>query len=93
MIPSAATAPALISIGVGMLNSMRQVNYSDYTEAFPAFLCIAFTLFGNNIANGICVAIPVYLLLKLISGKVKEINAVLIIVTAVCGLYFYTLVR
>ena len=69
MIPSAATAPALISIGVGMLNSMRQVNYSDYTEAFPAFLCIAFTLFGNNIANGICVAIPVYLLLKLISGK------------------------
>ena len=39
MIPSAATAPALISIGVGMLNSMRQVNYSDYTEAFPAFLC------------------------------------------------------
>ena len=93
MIPSAATAPALISIGVGMLNSMRQVNYSDYTEAFPAFLCIAFTLFGNNIANGICVAIPIYLLLKLISGKVKEINAVLIIVTAVCGLYFYTLVR
>ena len=93
MIPSAATAPALISIGVGMLNSMRQVNYSDYTEAFPAFLCIAFTLFGNNIANGICVAIPAYLLLKLISGKVKEINAVLIIVTAVCGLYFYTLVR
>ena len=93
MIPSAATAPALISIGVGMLNSMRQVNYSDYTEAFPAFLCIAFTLFGNNIANGICVAIPVYLLLKLISGKVKEINAVLIIVPAVCGLYFYTLVR
>ena len=83
----------LIIIGVGMLNSMRQVNYSDYTEAFPAFLCIAFTLFGNNIANGICVAIPVYLLLKLISGKVKEINAVLIIVTAVCGLYFYTLVR
>lgn len=93
MIPSAATAPALISIGVGMLNSMRQVDYSDYTEAFPAFLCIAFTLFGNNIANGICVAIPVYLLLKLISGKGKEINAVLIIVTAVCGLYFYTLVR
>ena len=93
MIPSAATAPALISIGVGMLNSMRQVNYSDYTEAFPAFLCIAFTLFGNNIANGICVTIPVYLLLKLISGKGKEINAVLIIVTAVCGLYFYTLVR
>ena len=93
MIPSAATAPALISIGVGMLNSMRQVNYSDYTEAFPAFLCIAFTLFGNNIANGICVAIPVYLLLKLISGKVKEINAVLIIVTAVGGLYVYTLGR
>lgn len=93
MIPSAATAPALISIGIGMLNSMKQIEYADYTEAFPAFLCIAFTIFGNNIANGICVAIPTYLLLKVFSGKLKEINYVLIIVTAVCCMYFYTLVR
>lgn len=93
MIPSAATAPALMFIGIGMLNSMKNINYDDLTEAFPAFLCITFTLFGNNIANGICIAIPVYLLMKLFSGKHREINYVLYILTAVCLLYFYTLVR
>lgn len=93
MVPSAATAPALMIIGIGMMSSVSQINFEDYTEAFPAFLCIAFTLFGNNIANGICVAIPAYLILKLISGKIKEIGYVLVIITVFCGLYFYTLVR
>ena len=93
MIPSAATAPALMFIGIGMLGSMKNIHYEDLTEAFPAFLCITFTLFGNNIANGICVAIPVYLLMKLMAGKRKEINYVLYILTEVCALYFYTLVR
>ena len=72
MIPSAATAPALIIIGVGMLSSMRNINYDDFTESFPAFICVAFTIFANNIANGICVALPVYVVLKLASGKIKE---------------------
>ena len=93
MIPSAATAPALMFIGIGMLSSMKNIHYDDFTEAFPAFLCITFTIFGNNIANGICVAIPVYLIMKLFAGKRKEINYVLYILTAVCALYFYTLVR
>lgn len=93
MIPSAATAPALMVIGIGMLSSMKNIHYEDLTESFPAFLCIAFTIFGNNIANGICIAIPVYLLMKLMAGKRKEINSVLYILTAICILYFYTLIR
>ena len=93
MIPSAATAPALMFIGIGMLGSMRNINYDDMSESLPAFICIAFTIFGNNIANGICLAIPVYLLMKLFSGKVKEIHPVLYVITAVCMLYFYTLMK
>ena len=93
MIPSAATAPALMIIGIGMLGSMKNIKYDDFTEAFPAFLCITFTIFGNNIANGICVALPVYLIMKLIAGKRKEINYVMYILTAVCVLYFYTLIK
>lgn len=93
MIPSAATAPALMVIGIGMLSSMKNIRYEDLTEAFPAFLCITFTIFGNNIANGICIAIPVYLMMKIMAGKRKEINYVLYILTAVCILYFYTLIR
>ena len=93
MIPSAATAPALMFIGIGMLSSMKNIKYEDFTESFPAFLCITFTIFGNNIANGICIAIPVYLMMKLFAGKRKEISYVLYILTAVCALYFYTLIR
>ena len=93
MIPSAATAPALMFIGIGMLSSMKNIHYEDLTEAFPAFICITFTLFGNNIANGICIAIPVYLLMKLVAGKAKDMNYVIYILTAVCVLYFYTLMR
>ena len=91
MIPSAATAPVLIFIGVNMLSGMRNIKYDDMTEAFPAFVCVVFTIFANNIANGICTALPVYLLLKLFSGKRKEISPVMYVLVAVCLLYFYTI--
>lgn len=92
MIPSAATAPALIIIGIGMMSSLRNINYDDFTECFPAFVCVAFTIFANNIANGICVALPVYLILKLASGRVKEVPKVMYILIAVCLLYFWTII-
>lgn len=92
MIPTAATAPVLIFIGVNMLEAMKNINYEDMTESIPAFLCVAFTVFANNIANGICIALPVYLLLKLVTGRKKEIAPILYIVVAVCLLYFYTLI-
>ncbi len=92
MIPTAATAPVLIYIGIHMLGAMRNIDYSDLTEYIPAFLCIGFTIFANNIANGICIAIPVYVLMKLIAGKRKEIQPIMYIVTAICILYFATLI-
>ena len=91
MIPRAATAPILIFIGVNMLGNMRNINYDDITEALPSFLCITFTLFANNIANGICVALPVYLLMKLASGKAKELSPAIYVLVAVCFLYFYSI--
>lgn len=92
MIPSAATAPVLIFIGVNMLGGMKNINYSDITEYVPAFLCVTFTIFANNIANGICVALPAYLVMKVASGKRKEISFAMYILTAICILYFCTLV-
>lgn len=91
MIPSAATAPVLIYIGINMLSAMRHVDYSDITEYIPAFLCVTFTIFANNIANGICVALPAYLVLKAAAGKHREIPPVMYLLAAVCLLYFYTL--
>lgn len=92
MIPAAATAPALIFIGIGMLGSMKNIDYTDETEYIPAFICVTFTIFANNIANGICVALPVYLLLKLVTGKRKELSLPLYIIVGVCILYFCSIV-
>lgn len=92
IIPSAATGPILIFIGINMLSSMSKIHYEDLTEAVPAFICIAFTIFANNIANGICAAIPDYFIMKIAAGKVKELSPVMYIMVAVCLLYFYTLI-
>lgn len=91
MIPSAATAPVLMYIGINMLGAMRNIKFDEMTEAFPAYVCIAFTIFGNNIANGICAALPTYAVMKVASGKGKEIRPVMWILVAVCILYFYSI--
>ncbi|MCB6645217.1 NCS2 family permease [[Clostridium] scindens] len=91
MIPSAATAPVLMYIGINMLGAMRNIKFNDLTEAFPAYVCIVFTIFGNNIANGICTALPTYVIMKISAGKIKEIRPVMWILVAVCLLYFYSI--
>lgn len=92
MIPSAATAPALIYIGINMLGGMKNIDYSDMSEYIPAFICVTFTIFANNVANGICTALPAYLILKIANGKIKEVPVVLYVLVAVCILYFVTII-
>lgn len=87
MIPKAATAPALIYIGISMLTAMKNIDYSDFTEYIPAFICIVFTVFASNIANGICLAIPAYFVLKIAAGKIKELSPVMYVMTAISILY------
>ena len=79
MIPSAATAPVLIYIGIGMLSAMKNIKYDEITESIPAFVCVTFTIFANNIANGICAAIPTYFIMKIASGTIREISKVMYI--------------
>lgn len=92
IIPSAATAPVLVLIGINMLSGMKNIRYDEMTEYIPAFLCVAFTIFANNIANGICVALPAYMILKWAAGKRKEISPVMYVLVGICLLYFGTLV-
>ena len=75
-----------------MLSNMRHIDYSDLAEYFPAFLCIVFTIFANNIANGICVAIPAYVILHIASGRAKEVSKAMYVMTLVCILYFATII-
>lgn len=82
----------LIYIGINMLSGMRNIDYTDITEYIPAFICVTFTIFANNIANGICTALPAYLIMKIAAGKVRKVSPVMYVLVAVCLLYFYTLV-
>lgn len=74
LIPSAATAPALIIVGVLMVSSIREIDFDDFTEAFPAFICFALMPFTYGIANGIAAGILFYVILKVFTGRYKEVH-------------------
>ncbi|MDP4292632.1 MAG: NCS2 family permease, partial [Bacteroidota bacterium] len=74
LIPNAATAPALIIVGVLMVSSIKEINFEDFTEGFPAFLTLALMPFTYNIANGIAAGIVSYVILKACTGKMKEVH-------------------
>ncbi|WP_411345072.1 NCS2 family permease [Paenibacillus sp. WLX1005] len=68
MVPSAATAPALVVVGVLMMSQVRNIVWDDFMQAFPAFLTIIFMPFTNGIANGISAGIIAYVLLGFFSN-------------------------
>lgn len=86
LIPDAATAPALIIVGSLMMESVKHIDFSDFTEAMPAFMTIIMMPFTYSIANGISFGLVLYPLLKLITGRGREVHwivyilAVLVIV-------------
>ncbi len=91
MIPSAATAPVLMYIGISMMSSMKKINYGDVTEYMPAFVCIAISAFTFNAGNGIAAAMLVYAFLKLATGRGKEDHWSVYLIAAVMIYYFYIL--
>lgn len=91
IIPTEATAPALILVGVSMLSSVRNINFEDVTESLPAFMTIVVTIFTFNFGNGIASGIIVYVLVKSLSGRHKEIHPGLYILVIPLTIYFITL--
>lgn len=74
MIPSEATAPALILIGLLMITGVKNIEFNDFTEAFPAFATIVFTAFTSSISNGISIGIISYMVTKVMAGRFKDLN-------------------
>ena len=73
LIPSAATAAALIIVGFLMLSAAAEIDFKDPTEGIPAFLTIVMMPFTYSIAEGIVYGILSYVILKAITGKFKQI--------------------
>lgn len=91
LIPTVATAPALIIVGAMMITNMAKLDWNDFTEVFPAFITMVFMPFTYSIANGIALGFIVYPFVKLATGKGKEVNwlAYLLGVFSVLYLYVY----
>lgn len=74
IIPGEATAPALVLVGLFMMSPIKEIDLDDYTEAIPAFLTIIMMPFAYSIAEGIVFGMVSYVVLKLISGRYKDIS-------------------
>lgn len=73
----AITAPALIIVGFFMMNGLRNIDWKDLAEAFPAFLIFITMPLTYSIATGIGIGFIVYLILKLMRGKGREVHPVM----------------
>lgn len=82
VVPDEAVAPALIMVGVMMMSSFKEINWSNLEDAVPAFMAAIVMGLMYNISYGIAAGFIFYCLIKLITGKAKEVHPVLWVVTA-----------
>jgi AGZA family xanthine/uracil permease-like MFS transporter len=81
-IPAFATAPALILVGALMTQSIAKVDWTEFTEAFPAFVTLLATPLTFSIATGLSLGVITYTLAKVAAGKWREVSLLLWILTA-----------
>ena len=73
-IPAAATAPALVIVGLLMLEPIKYIPFEDFSESIPAFVCIIMMPLSYSISNGILLGMITYVLMNLVTGKVSKVT-------------------
>ncbi len=87
-VPPCAYGPALIIVGLLMLAPVTKLNYDDLTEAIPAFVVISLMSFTYNLGVGITAGFVTYPVMKLVSGRVREVHAGMWVLGAISVLFF-----
>jgi AGZA family xanthine/uracil permease-like MFS transporter len=87
-IPAAATAPALMIVGLLMMSPIKKIDFDDYTELIPAFGVIILMSFTYNIGVGLCGGFVLFPLVKLIAGKYKEVQPAAWVLFVLCSMFF-----
>ncbi|MDF0479948.1 NCS2 family permease [Vagococcus sp. PNs007] len=82
LVPAQATAPALLLVGIMMLASFKEINWSDLEDAVPAFFASIFMGLSYSISNGIAAGFIFFIIVKLAKRKPKEISPVVWVITA-----------
>lgn len=81
-VPMVATAPALIIVGAMMIKPLREIDYSDYAESIPVFLCVLFMICAYSISDGIMFGILSYVLIHVFTGKFRQIDKMMWVLAA-----------
>ena len=87
-IPSAATAPVLVLVGVMMMSSVVEINFRDFSEAIPAFICFVMMPLCYSISDGIVLGMLSYVIINLCAGKYKKLSIGMCILAAFFVLKF-----
>ncbi len=90
-VPFAATAPALVSVGIMMVSSFKDIDWSDFNEAVPAFFAGIFMALCYSISYGIAAGFVFYCIIKVCTGKAKQIHPILWVCTGLFVLNFILL--
>jgi AGZA family xanthine/uracil permease-like MFS transporter len=86
IVPFSAVAPALVMVGLLMMQSMTKVSFKDHTECFPAFVVLIIIGLTWRISDGLAVGWLVYIFMKVISRRYKELNTTVLVVGAIFAL-------
>ena len=88
LVPGVATAGVLVIVGSFMFDAVVKIRFSDFTEAFPAFVTIIMMPLTYSIAEGIVLGLLAYVSLKLFTGKHRELNLTMYILAILCILKY-----
>lgn len=83
-----AYGPALIAVGLLMMSSVTRIDFGDLTESIPAFATIVMMIFTYNIANGLTAGLVLYPVFKILSGRIRELNAGSVVLGLLCLVYY-----
>ena len=81
-VPAAATSPALIIVGLMMMSPIRSINFEDLSEGLPAFMTIIMMVCASSISDGIMFGVLFYVAVKLISGRRRELQPIMLVLAA-----------
>lgn len=83
MVPLQATSPALMMIGFFMLSEVKEIRFDDITEALPAYLAVVVMPFTFSIVNGVALGMIAFTVLKLATGRVRELHPIVLVLSGI----------
>lgn len=90
-IPGFATAPALIFVGFLMISAVVEIDFRDFAESIPAYLCIVAMPLTYSIADGICIGVISYVIINAVTGRAKKVSPLMYVLAALFVLKYIIL--